>query len=270
MPAPRNRRILIIGVLAALFALGGGCLAYLATSSGGSAASSNAANAGEPSSPGSPDESSPGDAGAPGAGSSGGGDEDATPPKPRQSIDLNGLDLGGQGGENCAVIKLTTEVPVRVASVAVRGPGVAYDPGGCSSGDDVPSCDGAQLSVASDSCVVGVRFTGNASSSRVTVELSMRATCTSTDLSPCNHAKVARLSPSPANPIEITWTGILRDVRVTNSHDGGSTPGDGQPPPEGESPPDGESAPEGESPPDGEPAPDDQNVPESVPDGPTP
>ncbi len=250
MLASRNRRILIVGVLAALFALGGGCLAYLATSSGGSAAGSNAAGAEPASTLASSDEPSPGsDTGAPGAGSSDGGDDEGAPPKPRRNPPTTGIDLDGNGDTTCfAVLPFTDrlDVPLRVAAVHVastRGV-IVGDPGGCS------TCVGARLGPGADpECRVGVRLSGNEpypAEATVTITLTMNATCTDASLKPCGVA--AGRSPSTSNPVGIEVTGkLVRTIEVP----GGQGPD--SPPVESPSTPD----------PDAEPnSPDTQTVPE--------
>src|SRR5262245_30205458 len=106
MTASRNRRILIIGILGALFALGGGCLAYLATASPGTSnASSGAAAGGGPSGLASSGGGPSGGTGTTPDGSAGtGGGGDAAPPKPRGRVPTTGIDLNGSGGEKCVTI----------------------------------------------------------------------------------------------------------------------------------------------------------------------
>lgn len=223
MHAPRNRRVLIIGVLAALFALGGGWLAYLATtSSGGSAAGSNAANAGQPSALASSDGSSSGDTGAPGADSSGGGD-DSGPPKPRHNAPTTGIDLQGSGDVTCVTVLPfdgQVEVLLRVGAVRVTSADgvIVGNAGGCS------NCVGARLGPGgSGSCQVGVRLSGRSPSglSHVTVTLTMAATCTDPSRKPCGVAT----GSSPSRPVAITVIGThTEDIEVPGAETSESPP----------------------------------------------
>jgi hypothetical protein len=255
MTASRNRRILIVGVLAALFALGGGCLAYLtiASSEGSAAGSDAAAGAGQPSPLTSSDGSSPGDAGAPGAGSSGGGgggDGGAPPPKPRHNPPTTGIDLDGNGDTTCFTVIFTDRVrmPLRVNGVGVTSTNgvIVANPRRCS------DCVGTRLGPDdSKSCQVGVRLSGRKpypADVRVTVTLTMDATCTDSSRKPCDDPKVAALSPSEANPIALKVTGtLIRTIPVSGAESPGPPPDEGQSTPDpGEEPstPDTQSVPE--------------------------
>jgi hypothetical protein len=255
MTASRNRRLLIIGVLAALFALGGGCLAYLATTSpGGSATGSNAANAGEPSTAATSDGSSPGSAGAPGAGSSGGGVDDTAPPRPGRNVPTTGIDLDGNGDTECFDVIITdqVQVPVRVvaAGVASTNGFIVADPGRCT------DCVGARLGPNdSQSCRVGVRLSGNKpypSEIGVTVTLTMDATCTDPNRKPCDDPRVAALSPAASNPVAVRVIGkLVRTVDVPEDESPDSPPVEGPDTPDQvdeSSTPDTESVPEPGSP----------------------
>ena len=246
MIASRKRRILIIGVLGALFALGGGCLAYLATASS-SGTSAVGSSAGRPSDIATSDGTGPDTAGASGGGSSGGGEDETAPPKPGRSLSVSGPDLDGSGGRDCVqVIKSNAQVPVRVTSVRVTGTDVAADSAECPSGNG-PRCAGARLAPG-EACRVAVRLTADKPTDYypVTVTLTMGATCTDTRRTPCDEAKVAALAPSAARPVFINWTASLSDDAFLDGSDETESPSvDEGSTPSTESTPDVEDTPDG-------------------------
>jgi hypothetical protein len=267
MTASRNRRLLIIGVLGALFALGGGWLAYLAIASPGTSNASSGTAGGGSTGLVSPGGGTNGGTGTPPDGSAGAGG-DAAPPKPRGRVPTTGIDLNGSGGEKCVtIIRIDTEVPLQVTSVQVSGRGVAADPGGCPPGNE-NRCAGARLTNG-DSCSVGIRLAGGAPldpfNVPATVRLNGTATCTDAKAAPCDQA--AGRSPSAANPVGIAWTGTLgTHVDLSESDGDDSAPGDDRSPPDGQDGPDtqdGPDAPDGQDAPDTGDTPDSQSVPES-------
>jgi hypothetical protein len=243
MTTSRRRRMLIIGVLGALFALGGGCLAYLATAS--PETSNVSSGAGGTSSAG----GSSGGTGAPPDGSAG-NDGDTAPPKPGRSLSVNGPALDGRGRTECIqVIKSNAQVPVRVASAVVSSNDVdVVKQGDCQSGNG-PRCDGARLA-AGAGCTVGVRLTEDRPSDyySVTVKLTLNAICTNARLTPCDEAKVAALAPSAANPVSVAWEGSLTDnVYLFGSDDSESPPADERPTPDPQNTPDTANTPDNRS-----------------------
>jgi len=242
MNSTHKRRLLIFGILGVLFAVGGGCLAYLATATPGTRAVESGADG--PSGIG----ETGGLAESPRTGSSSGGggndtDTDTAPPKPGRSIGVTGVDLnGGDNGTCMSVINNQARVPLRVASVRlVAGNGVVLDASGCPG--DLTRCTGARLG-GGDTCYVGVRLTRNGNHIPLTLRVTVNATCTGTELRPCE--QVAGRSPSPANPIEISWSRDLqRAVHVSGGTDGeDSPPDDEQEKPDPQEPPDVEETPE--------------------------
>jgi hypothetical protein len=242
---------LIIGILGLLFAVGTGCLAYLAIGNPGT----STVGSGTEASPGAEGTEASGIAtadGTPPDGSSGGGD--TAPPKPGRSINVNGVDLDGDGGIDCVVvINSFAEVDAKVTSVQLisEEAAIVADPSGCQT-QEGPGCAGAVLDAGDDGrCTVGARLTGDEASGPypVTVRLGLRATCTSARPVPCN--QVAGRSPTAANPITITWTGSLNTTVDVTGPDVVDSPL-----PEGETPDPQES-------PDTEESPETQATPES-------
>jgi hypothetical protein len=172
------------------------------------------------------------------------------PPAPRVSVTVGGVRLDGTvpRSDSCMTF-LNTEfpVPVRVVGVQVaNGPDfMVADDAPCKEPDLLQHpfrpCPDATLSPGGPGCDAGVGVSrdgpplSNGPDSvqhHGTLQLRLRVRCTSKAAQPCASLP-DRYSPSPAAPIEVTWTDEGRDRTVSVA----ATP---EPPPTSDAPsPDG-------------------------------
>ncbi|WP_329102869.1 hypothetical protein OG792_25115 [Micromonospora sp. NBC_01699] len=171
------------------------------------------------------------------------------PPPPRppiESINVGGVQLdGGNRDQHCKTFTHNSQfsIPVRVTDIRiVNGPPfMTVDHNRCRGLEYAP-CLNATLPPGGTRCVIaaGVKpggptlTDGFGASHTGKVELTLRATCTSKAGTPCS--LITRHTPTPANPVEVTWED--RDVNnhgdrlitITVVEDAPATPDTGSPP----------------------------------------
>jgi hypothetical protein len=94
--------------------------------------------------------------------------------------------------------------------VRVSGGDVEISAGDCAEDDNIkrfPVCRTGRTLAPGTGCFAGIRTTtGEPGSYTGTVRLGLRARCTSVEPAACDVPELRRAPPTPARPVDITWT----------------------------------------------------------------
>ena len=133
------------------------------------------------------------------------------PPVPSRAIRVGGATLNNENPRTpCVVFKNTAlGLPVRVVAVRVSGGGLHIAAGKCAEDDNIasfPECVPGMTLRSDRGCFAGVSTDTDTPGEYVgTVQLRLRARCTTTTVPVCDVAELRASPPSVARPIDIFW-----------------------------------------------------------------
>lgn len=140
------------------------------------------------------------------------------PPIPVRAIRVGGATLNNENPRTMCLVFTNLELglTVRVTGAGVSGDILKVDPGECATDDNInkfPECVGGMELRPGGACFAGaLASTTTPGEYRGVLSLNLRARCTTTSVAACDVAELKDSPPSPARPVDITWTDPGRRV----------------------------------------------------------